>query len=236
MIAMVELMTTKQVAAMLGVKTQQVTAWVRRGCPRSKNKKFDPKDVADWLKSEGIASDGSEPPKPDDPFDSYDGQIERTAGDCADAMGVSLRTVNNWLRDSSFPGMAGDKFKRNGFFPIEKIRAWHKAREQKNQTTASGASADPTKQALDQIKLRIQEQKLAELTGQTIDLAAAVSWHAESHAIAKQGLFAVIDEVVAALPADIDPRIKDSVKQRVTVLIENKCIELAESFESKMVQ
>ena len=230
MILMAATLTAKQVAEKLSVTPHQVGAWKRKGMPSRKGK-YDPEKVEAWLIENKIVEDPNAPPPPSVP--GYDGQVELTAADCAQALGVNVRTVYAWLKDRSFPGISGDVGQRNGFFPIEKIRAWLKRRDEKkeNPFTAANRKVDPVKSQIDEMKLQMLRDKQRQQQGEFMEKSEAISIMANSHAVIRQAFFQVIDLCVASLPPTIDDQIKKDTKERCETVVENAFMTAAELIE-----
>jgi len=223
-----ELLTAKQVAEALNVTPQQVAAWKRKGLPAN-GRKYDPAAVEKWLIENDVAADPEAPP---DPFAHLNEQIERTTDDAAAALGVDRRTVFTWLKDPSFPGFAGTAGQRNGMFPVERIKAWRKAKTEKQPAgQAAGRAADPYRTELDRIKVEMQRQRLAEMAGETLPLATAVALMAQSHAGVKQLVFELLDDFKSAFPRDMDDLLKKTALDRMQVKAENACLAAAEFIE-----
>lgn len=227
---MADLLSSRQVAESLGVSVQQITAWVRKGMPREKSKRFNSDHVQDWLIKSGLAyKDGEKNPHDFAP----DEHIERTIADCGRAVGVNERTIQKWLRMDSFPGFSGDPGQRNGMFPIRKIKAWMKHREATrpvNQYDNAGKS-DQFRDQLNEIKLEREQLRLQELKDEVVALPVALAEAQRAHSAARQVLYKIPAEVISVYPPGTDQMLIDNVKARVVAMVDRASTIIAEYVE-----
>ena len=129
------MLTFSELAEQLGLTRPALSALVRDGLPYTADKRrklFDGDEVAAWLVANGHAE--RSPPAP---------TVAVTREEAAQLLGVHLRTLAGWLRHGDFPGRAGDRGARNGYFPIEEIEAW-RARTIGGPASDEDPSGEPT--------------------------------------------------------------------------------------------
>lgn len=229
-------MTAKEVASELNVSVYQVNQWKKAGLPKEKNGRLDPSTVRAWLISKGLADDPEAAETPRKKFDDGPSEvIARTRAEAARALGINTRTLAGYLTDPTFPGEAGDPGLQNGRFPIEKIQAWIDLKDElrlaKSGERTAAIQSDPTKKALDALKLEKEQIKIAELRGEFMEASIVLGEMQNLHSMAKQAMYRLPEMLASILPADMDIRVKENYKERATVVVEKACIALAEGIE-----
>jgi hypothetical protein len=207
-----------ELKAELKITEPQLRAWMRDGMPAisTKPRRFDEAAVHAWLLKTGKI----EPePQPE--------QVVTTRAELAQVLGVNTRTVAEWLNDPDFPGQAGQPGRANGYFPVEKIRAWMAARPQYEDESSELNSA-LKRERLE--KLRLEN---AETAGRLIDRAAVEGWVARKAALARQRLATLEPIVMGSLPPEIDARVKAQLAVDVRSIIDQMLTELARSYRDK---
>ncbi len=196
----------------LGVSQRELSKWIKAGLPHEavgRGRRFDPHEVAAWLLATGRAAPVGQAADP----------IALTRADAAEALGVSSRTIAEWLKDPSFPGRAGTPGRRDGFFPLASIETWR--RENKEGDASAPRPADEL------AAVRAQKERLlfAQMQGQLIELAEVENFLSRQIATARTILDALPDQLVNLLPEETD----DDTRAKVTKAIERR---LAEAYRA----
>lgn len=201
-----------ELKAELAISEPQLRDWIREGMPTisRKPRRFNEAAVHKWLLETGKLE-----PEP------IPEQIATTRAELALLLNVNTRTVAEWLNDPDFPGHAGQPGRANGYFPVDKIRAWMAARPQYEDESSELNSA-LKRERLE--KLRLEN---AETAGRLIDREAVGNWVARKAALATQALATLEPVVMGAMPADMDQRVKAQLVSDVRGIIDRMRSELA---------
>ena len=201
-----------ELKAELAISEPQLRDWIREGMPTisRKPRRFNEAAVHKWLLETGKLE-----PEP------IPEQIATTRAELALLLNVNTRTVAEWLNDPDFPGHAGQPGRANGYFPVDKIRAWMAARPQYEDESSELNSA-LKRERLE--KLRLEN---AETAGRLIDRAAVEGWVARKAALARQKLATLEPIVMGSLPPEVDARVKAQLAADVRGIIDQMLTELA---------
>lgn len=198
----------------LGLSRPQLTALVRDGLPHvasGKQKLFDPDAVAAWLIEHGKATRDEPPPAPS----GSDQRIAVTRGEAAQALGVSLRTLADWLLDPSFPGRAGPPGRRDGYFPLEEIADWW---AKKNAAVAGpgAVGGESPRERLVRLRADQEEIELAKARGQVLPVVEIERLLRRTIATTKAVLSPLADELLVDLPVGVPAEAREQLRQRVS--------------------
>lgn len=203
------MITFTELREQLGISQPALSRLIRDGLPvhrDGRRKMFDADEVARWLVDNGRATrKGAATVQPDDRY------IARTRKECAAHFGVHLRTVADWLEDETFPGRAGTRGRRDGYFPLEEIEQWLMRRD---ADRANGPEVANTRDELYQLKLERGRYEFEQYKRNLISIEAVKSEVAKLIAIAKKILESMPFNAAAALPADLSPSVRDEIIRR----------------------
>lgn len=132
--------------------------------------------------------------------------IAKTRAEAARLLGVHVRTFAEWMALDGFPGKPGNKFDRNGHFPIEAIKRWRVEVLGARSLAGSGLTTDDTGSQLRLRKLAAEtakrelefEQACGRLIERDTHLGTVVAALSAARSIAEE----FPDRVVAYIPAD----------------------------------
>ena len=213
--------SSKELADALGVSRAKIQKWRNEGMPCRKNERghlvFDEHAVERWLIQNGHAEE------PD--------TILRTRAEVAEYFGVNVRTVAGWIAMADFPGRSGDKFERNGEFPVRAIDEWLSKREL--GPYRSGESDDDSIRELRLVKIALAKLELERKSGELVDREEVARFIGQQHAIAKQILGGIVSQVMSSLPGDLDDFVKDDVRARLDLVFKKCCAAFAAKFEQR---
>jgi hypothetical protein len=214
------LLTSHELRKKLDLTPQRLARLVKQGLPakgKGAKRRFDPQVVATWLRDRGLAKQEG----------SAD-QIATTIADAAREFGVAPRTFSLWLTDPTFPGKAGTPGRRDGYFPLQQIRAW--------QAAAIGgtraAAADAEMLAGRRLKLQIdndrQQVALEKELGSIADCEAIARFQARQVATAKALFGEAPDKVDSRLPGKLAQPVRLRIRQALEEVIAETLNALAE--------
>lgn len=188
--------STKELAAILGVTPQKIGAWVRRGLPtegRNGSYQFAPDRVERWLIKAGIAERQEEDELP---------KILRTRKECGNHFGVHPDTVSDWHATPGFPGRAASSAgnARDGYYPISEIEQWLA-----NRRGAKSGAVEEERAKLLAVQRQERELRLAKQRGELISVAEVATFMAR--VVTQAG--AMIDEIPDRVMAQIPGRVKN---------------------------
>lgn len=213
-------LTPEQLAARLNVTVEEVREWIAAGLPTSEEGTLDPHVVRNWLIDNGkvrlseSAGAGSESPT-----------IFRTRSELANYLGISVRTIAEWLTDPSFPGKSGSPGRRDGYFPLETIEAWWAAKQGATPDVASGESP---RDRLTRIRADQAALDLAEQQGKLIDVHEVQRFLTRTIAATRAVLDALPDRVEAVLPTELDAEAKSRVRDSARSILDDAYAMLSE--------
>ena len=181
----------------LGLTPAKLAGLVKQGLPckgKGSKRQFDPAKVAAWLRERGLARQVAVPPGAE--------QFVTTIAEAAQLLEVAPRTFAGWLTDPTFPGKAGTPGRRDGYFPIAAIRAWHLAT---HGVSAKSAASDEVAAAAKRMRAQIQNDReqvaLEKDLGTIGDTEEMAAFCRRVAANAKALLDELADRVNARLPA-----------------------------------
>jgi phage terminase Nu1 subunit (DNA packaging protein) len=131
--------------------------------------------------------------------------VAKTAAEAGKLLGVSEKTIDRWLREEGFPGRAGDQGRRNGYFPIERIRQWSEREIAGRATTEDSTSARHRKL---EAEAATRELELEERLGQLVDRGEVESLIAQQIATARSLLEEIPETIANAMPAKMPERLR----------------------------
>jgi len=169
-----------------------------------RRKIFDEQEVARWLVDNGKATLDGE----------TDGQrVARTRKECASHFGVHLRTLADWLEEPSFPGRAGTRGRRDGYFPLDEIADWI---EQRDAGRNGGPRVDLSEKRgrLLEIKISREGRKDQEEAGALAPIGDMVEIVQRLTHTAKRMLESVPEEAAKELPAKMPGDKKAAIVRR----------------------
>ena len=146
--------------------------------------------------------------------------VAKTTIEAAQHLGVNESTIDRWLKEPGFPGKAGDRGRRNGYFPIERIREWAQ------RSTANRSQADATNARHRELEARAatRELELDEKLGRLVDRDEVESLIVQQIATARSLLEEIPDAIAAAMPSKMPDRLRRLVtriaRRKVTQAIE----------------
>lgn len=218
------LLTADELRTKLDLTPRRLTRLLKRGLPcrgKGKKRRFDSHAVAGWLQSQGLARPAEGSPLPD--------QVATTIAETARDLGVAPRTVAQWLTDPTFPGKAGGPGRRDGYFPLGKIREWqamtHAAHGRAAVTDAEMLAARRLKIQIDNDRAQIALEK--EL-GSIADGDEVARFLQRQIATAKALLDETADKVDSRLPGKIPPPVRLRIRQAIDEVIAETLNSLAE--------
>jgi phage terminase Nu1 subunit (DNA packaging protein) len=189
----------------LGVTTRRFTRLLKQGLPckgKGRKRRFDPHEVAAWLRERGLARSTSAPAELPD-------QVVTTRDEAARLMQVSTRVFATWLTDPTFPGKAGTPGRRDGYFPIGAIRAWHlQTHGGDRRSGQTDAELAATRRLKSQIECDQAQVELEKELGTIGDTAKMEAFCRRVVAAVKSQLDELADRVNARLPAKFPAEVR----------------------------
>ena len=131
--------------------------------------------------------------------------VAKTTLEAAQQLGVNESTIDRWLKEPGFPGKAGDRGRRNGYFPVERIRQWSQREIAGRATTEDSTSARHRKLEAEAAK---RELELEERLGQLVDRGEVESLIAQQIATARSLLEEIPETIANAMPAKMPDRLR----------------------------
>ena len=170
-----------------------MSAWVRVGLPRNRDKTFAPARVRAWLLKKGKA----------EPEERSDELILHTRQEVASYFGVNLRTVAQWLTEEGFPGRAGDPANhgQDGHFPVSTIAAWLRANK-------SAGDGNPLRNRLLEIQVEDAEFEHRKKRERWVEVDEVVRRVQQGVNAAVAVLEQLADRQLSRLPSDPKRKIK----------------------------
>lgn len=219
------MLTFDELCARLGIPRAQLTALVRKGLPHQVEKRkkiFDPHQVRAWLIEQGLATIDAPAPS------ASDQRIARTRGEVARELGVSVRTVAEWLLDPSFPGKPGPPGRRDGHFPLEAIADWW-AKKQGSAPLGGALAGESPRERLLRLRADQEEIELAKLRGDVVQVIEVERLLRRTIATAKSILAPLSDELLQDLPAGIGDDVREQLRERSRRRLEEAFTAIADS-------
>lgn len=215
-------LTAKELCAKLAIDGKQLAAFVREGLPckgRGKKRRFDPAAVAAWLQKSG---------KLQSPAAAVPGQVVTTRAEAARVLGVSLRTLAEWMTSPTFPGTAGHSGRQDGYFPIDEIRAWRSA----TLGSSGGSPADAELLEARRLKLRIDNDRAQIALEKELkslgDTEAMARFAQRQIATAKALLGEMADKVESRLPAKVERPLRQVIRKAIEEVLAETLNAIAE--------
>lgn len=164
-----------------------------------------------------------------------DETILRTRAEAAEYFGVDERTVAKWLTQHGFPGNAGTRGQRNGYFPAQSIAAWRDGRRrvfegEDDEDLDGGKNFEQA--GLIRAKRQLAELDLAERTAELVHAEEVTSRMVRLAAEAAAVLRQLPAEMVAQMPEDIDPETIAHMRELARLRVEQALRCLAEAARS----
>lgn len=214
-----------QLCKKIGITRRRLDRWLREGLPSVKEGRrqtFDPAGVAAWLEAKGKAESGK--PKAD--------VIATTRNEAARALGVSLRTLAEWLTDPTFPGKPGSPGRQDGYFPLAEIASWRQARfGGDGRGQADGGKLAELRERRLQLEIDERQVTVEKMLGSILD-AQDMSSFLERHInVAKTALDQLADKIETRLPSSLDQKIRAKVRKTVEEVVTEACNAIAETLQ-----
>lgn len=202
------MLTFTQLREQLGLSQPALTKLINDGLPHTLDgrvKVFEGGEVARWLVDTGRAikavADG----------DNAVSKIARTRRECADHFGVHLRTVADWLEDSSFPGRSGTRGHRDGHFPLEEIDKWLRSRD---AVRSGGPDVANARDELYALRLERGRYEFEQYKQNLVTLDAVKSENEKLINTAKKILESMPEKAAAAIPEDMPADVRANLIER----------------------
>lgn len=199
----------------LRCRPSHLKAWREKGMPfvrEGKGYRYDPHAVANWLLESGIATTD------DEELDDDTGPVYRKRAEVAAVFGVHSRAVSSWLEEPSFPGRAGERSTaRGGYFPARAIARWLRNNNKKAIIPAGLLEEDPPatlstsinpRDRLANVRADKAEHELRRLQGALVSADEVKAYFQRTCNYANTALNEFPHRVLAALPHDVDERVK----------------------------
>lgn len=201
------MITFTELREQLGISQRALSKFVADGLPHQvegRRKLFDEDAVAQWLVDMNLATLDEDEPSP---------PVARTRKECAEHFGVHLRTVADWLEEESFPGRAGTRGRRDGYFPLDEIAEWIR---QRDALRSGGPQIDLPDLRNELLAIRIERERRRnqEEEGSLAPIADMVELVQRLTNAAKRILESVPDEAAKELPADMSDKVKAAIVKR----------------------
>lgn len=217
----------------LGITQRELTQWVSRGLPRTKDKKgvwnYDEQAVAKWIRQQALAKN----PPPQKP--RYQGPIARTFPEAvrmlAEAgMYIGERTLHTWSKLEGFPGTPGTRGQQNGIFPIPEIMQWAEGNAELTDD-GSGAVTSGPRSRLMLARASYQELLVREKEGLLVPRQEAIDALRRQSALMITMLEGFPDEAASLAEGETAKKIRDRLAQRIERLRES----LADQLEQEEI-
>lgn len=226
-------MTFSELAQRLGINNSRLTWLIKQGLPWTadgRRKAFDPQAVDEWLLEHGYAA--VEEPETDSPL-VPEPTIARTYAELANALAMQAKNAERILQryavTPGFPGKPGTPGKRDGWFPVEEIRAWIAARQPGGGLVAGGDDELATiRKRIAKLQLEREELDLLKRLGRLADVEDVVRFSRQCVANAKSVLEPLADELLDVLPRSIDGDVRKRIHQRAQRLVDQAWDNLAQ--------
>lgn len=231
------MLTSQQLCKKLGITKKRLDRWRREGLPsamRKGRRLFDPLAVAKWIEQHGK---GKRENQGQGVFEKAAGEagartVATTKNEAAQALGVSLRTLGDWLNDASFPGKAGSPGRQDGYFPLAEISAWRVAKlggDGRSRSDASELSElRARKLGLEIDQLQVEYEKACGSILDAEELAAFLERHI---AVVKTVLEQLTDKVETRLPTSLHAKVRAKIRKAVDDTVTEACNTIAETMQ-----
>lgn len=216
------MLTALQLQKKLGITKRRLDRWRKEGLPsRMKNRKrmFDPLVVAAWIEQNGK---GKRETPAQEAFENPSGEcgsrtVATTRNEAAQALGVSLRTLAEWLNDPSFPGKPGSPGRQDGCFPLAEITAWRQAKfggDGRSKGGDAGQLAEKRARRLD-LQNDLLQVEVEKSLGSILDAEEMAGFLERHIGVAKTILEQLPDKVDTRLPAKLDAKVRAVIRAAV---------------------
>lgn len=215
-------LTAKELCARIGIKPRELEQWIREGLPhegRGRKRRFDAAAVAAWLRQTGRAKPAAA---------EVPSQVVTTRAEAARILGVSLRTLAEWMTAPTFPGTAGSPGRQDGYFPIAEIRAWRAAAIAPTGGTPSDAEmllARRLKVQIDNDRAQVALEKELKTIADAGEVAQFIQ---RQIATAKALLGEMPDKVESRIPAKLDAKTRQVIRKAIEEVLAETLNALAE--------
>jgi hypothetical protein len=171
------------------------------------------------------------PIQPSRPISSEPAElVATTIGEAAVLLDISTRVLATWATQPGFPGKPGSPGKRDGHFPIEKIRTWHLATH--GPSWRRGGNEDEEAAAARRLKLLIEcDQAQVELErdlGTIGDTEAMALFCRRVVNAAKSQLEEAADRTLSRLPGKIDAATRKIIRKAIEQTVSEALNTIAE--------
>lgn len=216
------MLTAPQLQKKLGITKRRLERWRKEGLPsRMKNRKrmFDPVVVAAWIEQNGK---GRRETAGLPVFEKGAGEcgsrtVATTRNEAAQALGVSLRTLAEWLNDPSFPGKPGSPGRQDGYFPLAEITAWRQTKfggDGRSKGGDAGQLAEKRARRLD-LQNDLLQVEVEKSLGSILDAEEMAGFLERHVGVAKTILEQLADKVDTRLPAKLDTKTRAVIRAAV---------------------
>lgn len=222
------MLTAQQLLKKLGITKKRLDRWRREGLPsvlEGRKRMFDPAAVAEWIQQSGKGKR-----EHDETKGGAAPAIATTRDEAAHALGVSVRTLADWLTDPTFPGKPGSPGRQDGYFPLDQIAAWRQAKLGGDGRSRSDAGemnelrARKLKLEIDQ--LQVEYEKACGTILDAEEMAAFLERHV---AVVKTVLEQLADKVETRLPASVPAAVRKKIRKAVEDTVTETCNAIAEA-------
>lgn len=222
------MLTAPQLQKKLGITKKRLDRWRKEGLPselQGRKRLFDPAAVAAWIEQSGKGKRESQ-----DAGEAGAGTIATTRSEASQALGVSLRTLAEWLTDPTFPGKPGSPGRQDGYFPLAEITAWRQAKLGGDGRSKSDAGelaelrARKLKLEIDQLQVEYEK-----LCGTILDAEETAAFLERHIAVVKTVLEQLADKVETRLPASVPAKVRAKVRKAVDDTVTEACNAIAET-------
>jgi len=198
----------------LGITQPALSRLVAAGLPHANNgkrKEFDAHTVARWLLDTGRAIPADSPD-----VDGPACAIARTRREVADHFGVNLRTVAEWIDDTTFPGRSGNRGRRDGYFPLDEIAEWIAVRDSlRRGGPRVDLSGHDLRDEMLSLKIQRERRRLEQEEGELAPIADMIGLVARQISTAKQILDSLPEKAARALPESLPRKTRAAITERI---------------------
>lgn len=240
-------MNSKQLQARLGINAQQLKAWCDEGLPHTRRgnakngpREFDPAAVREWLIATGKARDEGRGAR-DEASNQTSSQptaetiptVAVTRDEAARLLGVDLRTLARYLKEADFPGRAGSPGRKDGYFPIEAIRAWMLERGFGQAAGRSPVDDALAQRRMSRLDLQIigEQLDIEQRLGSVCDTEEVARFLERAVATAK----AILGDIPDSVDGQLSTRAGPKFRRRLRRLIEAKIADALEALAEVLI-
>lgn len=223
------MLTSQQLCKKLGITKQRLDRWRREGLPsemQGRRRMFDPAAVAEWIQQSGKAKREHQ----ESAGEAGARTVATTKSEAAQALGVSLRTLGDWLNDPSFPGKAGAPGRQDGYFPLAEIAAWRISKFGADGRSR-GDAGDLSELRARKLQLEIDQLQVEyeKACGSILDADETADFLERHVSVVKTVLEQLADKIETRLPADVPAKVKAKIRKVVDDTVTEACNAIAET-------